>query len=89
MHSTSPLDETELTEALLITKEFETNADFSCHIEAEAIARNITIFEMLMKYCTESDIEPIAVAGLITKDLKEKIETEMQSLNLLKPRKAK
>jgi D-hexose-6-phosphate mutarotase len=89
MPSTSPLDETELTEALLITKEFETNAEFSVHIEAEAKTRNITIFEMLMEYCTESDIEPIAVAGLITKDLKEKIEAEMQSLNLLKPRKVK
>ena len=89
MPSTSPLDETELTEALLITKEFETNAEFSVHIEDEAHKRNITIFEMLMEYCTESDIEPIAVAGLITKDLKEKIEAEMQSLNLLKPRKVK
>jgi hypothetical protein len=89
MPSTSPLDETEISEAPLITKEFSTRESFSTYIEQEAKDRNILVLEMLMEYCTESDVDPIAAASLITKALKEKIEVEANGLNLLKPKKVK
>lgn len=82
-----PLDETEISEVLLITKEFTTRESLSAYIEKEAIERNILILEMLIEYCTESDIDPVAISSLITKALKEKIEVEANHLNLLKPKK--
>lgn len=87
MSSTKSTDKTEISEVLLITKEFSTRESFSAYIEKEALHRNILILEMLMEYCNESDVDPVAMNSLITKALKEKIEVEANHLNLLKPKK--
>jgi hypothetical protein len=37
-----------------------------------------------LEYCENKGIEPVAVAGMITSSLKEKIRAEAEEMNLLK-----
>jgi hypothetical protein len=73
-----------LTVEYLITREFNTSAEFSIHIERDAIKRRIGCFEALLEYCENKGIEPIAVANMITSSLKAKIQAEAEEMNLLK-----
>jgi hypothetical protein len=68
----------------LITKRFKTAEAFSQHIIETADQRNLSYMEMMLDYCSEHLIEPAAVAGLITKELKLKIEEYARRLHLLK-----
>lgn len=73
-----------LTVEYLITREFTSAAEFSIHIEKQAIQRKIGCFEALLEYCEQKGIEPVAVASMITSSLKEKIRAEAEEMNLLK-----
>ena len=73
-----------LTVEYLITREFTSAAEFSIHIEREAIRRKIGYLEMLMEYCEEKKIDTVAVASMITSSLKAKIQAEAEEMNLLK-----
>ena len=73
-----------LTVEYLITREFTSAAEFSIHIEREAIRRKIGHLETLMEYCEEKKIDSVAVASMITSSLKEKIRAEAEEMNLLK-----
>ena len=48
---------------------------------------DITHMEAVLWYCTDQEIEPDSVKGLISKPLKEKIEADARDLNFL-PRQA-
>ena len=73
-----------LTVEYLITREFTSSAEFSIYIEKQAIQRKIGCFEAFLEYCENKGIEPVAVAGMITSSLKEKIRAEAEEMNLLK-----
>ena len=74
----------ELTVEYLVTKEFTSAQDFSIAIDTQAAARKIGCMERLLEYCEERNIEPVAMANLISSSLKEKIRAEAEELNLLK-----
>jgi len=72
----------------IVTKgEFSNSTEFSMYIEKQAVLRNIGYFEMLMEYCEQNNIEPIAVSSFVTSSLKEKIRAEAEEMNLLKKSK--
>ena len=73
-----------LTVEYLITREFNSSNEFSMFIEKEAIKRKIGFMEMLMEYCEEKEIDPVAIASMLSSSLKEKIRAEAEELNLLK-----
>jgi hypothetical protein len=79
-----PEDKKLLTVEYLITREFNSSAEFSIHIERESIKRKIGCFEALLEYCDNKGIEPVAVASMITSSLKAKIQAEAEEMNLLK-----
>lgn len=74
----------ELSVEYLITKEFTNSQDFSIFIEREAIRRRIGCMETLLEYCSDKDIDPVAIASMISNSLKEKIQAEAEEANLLK-----
>ena len=73
-----------LTVEYLITREFNNSTEFSIFIEREALKRRIGVMEMLLEYCEEKEIDPVAVASMLSSSLKEKIRAEAEELNLLK-----
>ena len=46
--------------------------------------KDMTYVDAIVKYCEENNIEIETTAGLITKQLKEKIQHQSAQLNLLK-----
>lgn len=81
----APSTENIVTLEYIITKgEFSSSAEFSLHIEKEAIRRGIGCFEALLEYCEENEIEPVSVSSFINSSLKEKIRAEAEEMNLLK-----
>jgi len=73
----------------IVTKgDFSNSTEFSMYIEKQAVLRNIGYFEMLLEYCEDNAIEPIAVASFVTSSLKEKIRAEAEEMNLLKKKKS-
>lgn len=81
---TKPKEPNVITVEYLITREFNNSTEFSIFIEKEAHLRKIGVMEMLLEYCEEKNIDPVAVAGMISNSLKEKIRAEAEELNLLK-----
>lgn len=77
-------DPNQISVEYLITKEFTNTQDFSMFIEREAIRRKIGYMEALLEYCADKDIEPVAIASMISSSLKEKIQAEAEEMNLLK-----
>jgi hypothetical protein len=73
-----------ITVEYLITREFTNALEFSMFIEKTAQLRNIKCMEALLEYCEEKDIDPIAIANMISASLKEKIRAEAENINLLK-----
>ena len=61
---------------------------FSLEIEKIAFDKRCTHLEAISIYCEQMGIEPVTVAKLITKSLKEKIEANARDLNYL-PKSAK
>ena len=78
------MDETQITNEFLITKEFKTAMDFSQYIEKQANTIGIPCMDILVDYCIKKEIEMESVAVLLTTSLKEKIRAEAEELNLLK-----
>jgi hypothetical protein len=78
------MDETQITNEFLITKEFKTAMDFSQYIEKQATTIGIPCMDILVDYCIKKEIEMESVAVLLTTSLKEKIRAEAEELNLLK-----
>jgi hypothetical protein len=73
-----------ITVEYLITREFTNSLEFSMFIEKKALERNIKCMEALLQYCEEKDIDPTAIATMISASLKEKIRAEAENINLLK-----
>ena len=64
-----------------------TTKTFSLEIENIAKEKRVSHMEAVLWYCTDQDIEPDSVKGMISKPLKEKIEANARDLNFL-PRQA-
>ena len=60
---------------------------FALKIEDIVKEKEITHMEAVLWYCTDQEIEPDSVKGMISKPLKEKIEANARELNFL-PRQA-
>ena len=56
---------------------------FAQKIEEIVKEKHITQMESVLWYCSDQDIEPDSVKGLISKPLKEKIEANARELNFL------
>ena len=56
---------------------------FSLEIEKIAFDKRCTHLDAISIYCEKMGIEPVSVAKLITKSLKEKIEANARDLNYL------
>lgn len=82
-------DRSELTVEYLITRQFKTSEEFSVYIETEATKRHISNYEMIIEYCEERNVDPVAAASLINKRLKELIQVEAENLNLMKKKSGK
>ena len=60
---------------------------FALKIEDIVKEKEITHMEAVLWYCTDQEIEPDSVKGMISTPLKEKIEANARELNFL-PRQA-
>ena len=70
------------------TNTVHTPKTFSLEIEKIAFDKRCTHLDAISIYCEKMGIEPVSVAKLITKSLKEKIEANARDLNYL-PKSAK
>ena len=61
---------------------------FYLEIEKIAFGKRCTHLEAISIYCEQIGIEPVSVAKLLTKSLKEKVEANARDLNYL-PKAAK
>ena len=61
---------------------------FSLEIEKIAFNKRCTHLDAISIYCEKIGIEPVSVAKLLTKSLKEKVEANARDLNYL-PKAAK
>lgn len=77
-------DHSEITVVYLITRRFNSCEEFSEYVENESAKRNISNYEMVIEYCEEENVDPTAIASLITPRLKQLILTEAENLNLMK-----
>ena len=82
-------DKQKLTDVFLITKKFNTSAEFSQHIEKVARVHQSSYMDVLLEYCENNEIEIESVNKLISTSLKAKLEAEAQDLNLLKEKSNK
>ncbi len=57
---------------------------FSDMIEKRANITKSGLWETLVDYCEETQMEHVVAASLLTKALKEQLKLEVQELNLLK-----
>jgi hypothetical protein len=73
-----------ISDVYLITKKYNTSAEFSQHIERRAVHTKSTCMDILIEYCMNNDIEIESVKKLLSSSLIEKISAEAQDLNLLK-----
>jgi hypothetical protein len=60
---------------------------FALKIEDIVKEKRITHMEAVLWYCSDQEIEPDSVKGLISKPLKQKLEANARELNFL-PRQA-
>lgn len=77
------LDIKTLTDQDVLTSKFKDPVEFSQYIEKVAWERDITLIEALLWYAEEEDIEDEAIARLITKTLKEKIQFQAEEACLI------
>jgi len=73
-----------LTDTLVITKRFRSPNEFAIFIEQMVADYNIPYMEAVIKYCSEMEIDVESVGPLINKKLKEKIQQEAISSNMMK-----
>ena len=60
---------------------------FAVIIEGIVAKGGITYMDAILDYCEKNQMEPDAIAPLISKPLKEKIEAEASGLNLIRVKK--
>ena len=74
----------ELTEVEMLERELIQNPiKFTKDIEKLSSELDMTYIDSIIHYCTENEIELEIVGGLITANLREKIQAEATSLNFL------
>ena len=78
--------EEKLSDVFMVTREFQTSAEFSQHIEKRAVQGGNYI-DVLVEYCTRKEIEIESIGKFLTSNLKAKIKEEALDLNLLKEKK--
>lgn len=76
----------ELTDALVITKRFRSPNEFSIYIDEMVSRLKLSYMEAVINYCNEIDIDIDSIGPLINQKLREKIQMEAESANLMKPR---
>lgn len=74
----------DITDAIVITKQFKTANDFSQFIEERAATTGQEYIETVIQYCDETGIEYESVAPLINGSLCDKIKTEAIEKNFIK-----
>jgi hypothetical protein len=57
---------------------------FSDMIQKRAQATGDSLWDTLVQYCDEHEMENVVAASLLTKTLREEIRVEVQELNLLR-----
>lgn len=80
------MNDTNLTDALVITKKFKSSNEFGMYIDECVSKKKITYMDAIINYCTERDIDVESIGSLINQKLKEKIQVEAEQANLIKPR---
>jgi hypothetical protein len=75
-----------LTDSLIITKKFRSPNEFSLYIEEKVLREKIGYMDAVIQYCEEIDIEIEYISKLINQSLKDKIQTEAEENNFMKPR---
>jgi hypothetical protein len=79
-------DVRELTDVLVITKRFRSPNEFSAYIDDSVNRFRISYMEAVINYCNEMDIDVDSIGPLINQKLREKIQMEAESSNLMRPR---
>ena len=72
-----------LNDVLIITKQFQSAADFSVYIEKRAIEGKQSLMDTIIDHCQKNQIDLEAVPKLITRSLKEKIRGEAEDRKLM------
>lgn len=76
----------QLTDALVITKRFRSPTEFSLYIDEQVSNLKISYMDAVINYCNEKDIEVDSIGPLINQKLREKIQVEAETANMIKPR---
>lgn len=76
----------EITDGFIITKKFKNATDFSLFIENKVLDTKVGYMDCIISYCEEADIDVESITKLISISLKEKIRSEAEELNFLKPK---
>ena len=80
------IDNIELTDEFVITKQFRNANDFSLFIEEKARNSKLNYLDIVLDYCKENDIDPESLKTLINPQLKDKIRIDAEESNLMKRR---
>lgn len=70
-------------EDVLTSSTFKTPNEFSRYIEQVSFEQDISLLEALLNYADTEDLEPEAIAKLINKSLKEKLQYESEEAALI------
>lgn len=70
-------------EAVLTSNKFKNSNEFSKHIEMLAYKNDETLLETLLAYADQEDLEPEAIAKLMSKTLKDKLQYESEEALLI------
>lgn len=65
---------------------FKNSTEFSLHIESIVKEKNLSHMDAVLDYCKNNQIEPDDVSRLISKSLKEKIESDFMELGFIPKR---
>ncbi len=74
-----------LTDTFIITKKFQTAAEFSLFIDEQVANKKCGYMEAVLDYCEKIELDIGSISPLINKKLKEKIQLEAEGYNMMKP----
>lgn len=77
-----------ISDAFVITKQFNTPTEFSQFIEKQAVTSGHGYMDCVIDFCQRNDIDIESIGKLITRSLKEKIRVEATSRNMMAAKKA-
>lgn len=75
----------EITDALAITRVYQTKGDWCSYIHQYVAENKVTYMEAIIEYCNINSIEIESISKLVDDNIKEKIRREAELDNLLKP----